>query len=99
MPSHMPVRGDYLHVLGIVGMNAIRKAPSIGGPSSFTRSIRAQRDGVLTNHANWGSQRCSHFTNDDIDYFQSKIAEMLEKWQVLCVLPLRKDVESLRNRL
>jgi pyruvate ferredoxin oxidoreductase beta subunit len=38
--------------------------------------------------------RFTHFTNDDIDYFQSKIDEMWEKWLVPGVIPFRTDVEG-----
>jgi pyruvate ferredoxin oxidoreductase beta subunit len=38
--------------------------------------------------------RFAHFTNDDIDYFQSKIDEMWEKWLIPGVIPFFKDVEA-----
>ena len=38
--------------------------------------------------------RFAHFTNDDIDYFQSKVDEMWEKWLVPGVIPFRKDLEQ-----
>jgi pyruvate ferredoxin oxidoreductase beta subunit len=38
--------------------------------------------------------RFAHFTNDDIDYFQSKIDEMWEKWLIPGVIPFRKDLEQ-----
>ncbi|HEY6301874.1 MAG TPA: thiamine pyrophosphate-dependent enzyme [Terriglobales bacterium] len=38
--------------------------------------------------------RFAHFTNDDIDYFQSKVDEMWEKWLVPGVIPFRTEVEA-----
>ncbi len=38
--------------------------------------------------------RFAHFTDDDIDYFQSKIDAMWEKWLVPGVIPFRKELES-----
>ena len=38
--------------------------------------------------------RFAHFTDDDIDYFQSKVDEMWEKWLIPGVIPFRKDVET-----
>ncbi len=38
--------------------------------------------------------RFSHFTNDDIDYFQSKIDEMWNKWLVPGVIPIQKDIDA-----
>ena len=38
--------------------------------------------------------RFAHFTKDDVDYFQSKIDEMWEKWLIPGVIPFRKDVEG-----
>jgi pyruvate ferredoxin oxidoreductase beta subunit len=38
--------------------------------------------------------RFAHFTNDDIDYFQSKIDEMWTKWIVPGVIPFHKELEK-----
>jgi len=38
--------------------------------------------------------RFAHFTDDDIDYFQSKVDEMWQKWLVPGVIPFRKEVEA-----
>jgi len=38
--------------------------------------------------------RFAHFTEEDIDFFQSKVDEMWEKWLVPGVIPLRKDLEG-----
>jgi pyruvate ferredoxin oxidoreductase beta subunit len=38
--------------------------------------------------------RFAHFTNDDIDYFQSKIDEMWTKWIVPGVIPFRTELEK-----
>jgi pyruvate ferredoxin oxidoreductase beta subunit len=37
--------------------------------------------------------RFAHFIDEDIDYFQSKIDDMWEKWLVPGVIPFRKDIE------
>ena len=38
--------------------------------------------------------RFAHFTEDDFDYFQSKIDEMWEKWLIPGVIPFRKQIEA-----
>jgi len=38
--------------------------------------------------------RFAHFTDDDIDYFQSKVDEMWTKWLVPGVIPFLKEVET-----
>jgi pyruvate ferredoxin oxidoreductase beta subunit len=38
--------------------------------------------------------RFAHFTNDDIDYFQSKVDEMWTKWLVPGVFPIHKEIEA-----
>jgi pyruvate ferredoxin oxidoreductase beta subunit len=38
--------------------------------------------------------RFAHFLDEDIDYFQSKIDDMWEKWLVPGVIPFRKDIEE-----
>ena len=38
--------------------------------------------------------RFAHFIDDDIDYFQSKIDEMWNKWLVPGIIPLQKDIEA-----
>ncbi len=38
--------------------------------------------------------RFAHFIDEDIDYFQSKIDEMWEKWLIPGVIPFRKEVEA-----
>ena len=38
--------------------------------------------------------RFSHFTNDDVDYFQSKIDDMWNKWLVPGVIPIQKEVDA-----
>jgi len=38
--------------------------------------------------------RFAHFTDEDIDFFQSKVDEMWEKWLVPGVIPLQKDLEG-----
>jgi pyruvate ferredoxin oxidoreductase beta subunit len=38
--------------------------------------------------------RFAHFIDDDIDYFQSKIDEMWDKWLVPGIIPLQKDLET-----
>jgi pyruvate ferredoxin oxidoreductase beta subunit len=38
--------------------------------------------------------RFAHFTDDDIDYFQSKVDEMWEKWVVPGVIPFRKQLDD-----
>jgi pyruvate ferredoxin oxidoreductase beta subunit len=37
--------------------------------------------------------RFAHFVDEDIDYFQSKIDDMWEKWLVPGVIPFKKDIE------
>jgi pyruvate ferredoxin oxidoreductase beta subunit len=37
--------------------------------------------------------RFAHFTEDDFEYFQSKIDEMWTKWLVPGVIPFRHDLE------
>ena len=36
--------------------------------------------------------RFAHFTNDDIDYFQSKVDDMWNKWLVPGVIPFSTDL-------
>jgi pyruvate ferredoxin oxidoreductase beta subunit len=38
--------------------------------------------------------RFAHFIDDDIDYFQSKIDEMWNKWLVPGIIPLQKEIEA-----
>src|SRR5712691_4231270 len=38
--------------------------------------------------------RFAHFTNDDLDYFQSKIDEMWDKWVIPGVIPFRKQLDD-----
>ena len=38
--------------------------------------------------------RFAHFTNDDLDYFQSKIDEMWTKWLIPGVIPFEKDLAA-----
>jgi pyruvate ferredoxin oxidoreductase beta subunit len=38
--------------------------------------------------------RFAHFTEDDFDYFQSKIDEMWTKWLIPGVIPFRMQLES-----
>jgi pyruvate ferredoxin oxidoreductase beta subunit len=38
--------------------------------------------------------RFSHFTDDDVDYFQSKIDEMWNKWLIPGVIPIQKDIDA-----
>ena len=38
--------------------------------------------------------RFSHFTDDDVDYFQSKIDEMWNKWLLPGVIPIHKDIDA-----
>jgi len=38
--------------------------------------------------------RFAHFTDDDIDYFQSKVDEMWERWLIPGVIPFRKQIET-----
>jgi pyruvate ferredoxin oxidoreductase beta subunit len=38
--------------------------------------------------------RFAHFTEDDFDYFQSKIDEMWEKWLIPGVIPFRKQIDA-----
>jgi pyruvate ferredoxin oxidoreductase beta subunit len=38
--------------------------------------------------------RFSHFTNDDVDYFQSKIDDMWNKWLIPGVIPIQKEVDA-----
>jgi pyruvate ferredoxin oxidoreductase beta subunit len=38
--------------------------------------------------------RFAHFTEDDFDYFQSKIDEMWEKWLIPGVIPFRQQIEA-----
>ena len=46
---------------GLAGLNAIRKALSIGWTNSFARSIPPQMDAImiLTNRTNWASWLCA----------------------------------------
>ncbi|MGH2426211.1 MAG: thiamine pyrophosphate-dependent enzyme, partial [bacterium] len=37
--------------------------------------------------------RFAHLNNDDIDYFQSKIDEMWQKWLIPGVIPIHKQIE------
>jgi pyruvate ferredoxin oxidoreductase beta subunit len=36
--------------------------------------------------------RFAHFTDEDIDFFQSKVDEMWEKWLIPGVIPLQKEI-------
>ncbi|MGH9782961.1 MAG: thiamine pyrophosphate-dependent enzyme, partial [Terriglobia bacterium] len=38
--------------------------------------------------------RFAHFTDDDIDYFQSKVDEMWEKWLIPGVIPFRMELDK-----
>jgi pyruvate ferredoxin oxidoreductase beta subunit len=38
--------------------------------------------------------RFSHFTDDDVEYFQSKVDEMWDKWLIPGVMPVLKDLEA-----
>jgi pyruvate ferredoxin oxidoreductase beta subunit len=38
--------------------------------------------------------RFAHFVDEDIDYFQTKVDEMWEKWLVPGVIPFKKDIET-----
>jgi pyruvate ferredoxin oxidoreductase beta subunit len=38
--------------------------------------------------------RFAHFTNDDLDYFQSKIDDMWNKWLIPGVIPFEKDLAA-----
>ncbi len=38
--------------------------------------------------------RFAHFTDDDIDYFQSKVDQSWEKWLIPGVIPFLKEVET-----
>jgi len=38
--------------------------------------------------------RFAHFTNDDLDYFQSKIDQMWNKWLIPGVIPFEKDLAA-----
>ena len=38
--------------------------------------------------------RFAHFKDEDIDYFQSKIDKMWEKWLIPGVIPFREEVEA-----
>jgi pyruvate ferredoxin oxidoreductase beta subunit len=38
--------------------------------------------------------RFAHFVDEDIDYFQSRVDEMWEKWILPGVIPFRKDMED-----
>jgi pyruvate ferredoxin oxidoreductase beta subunit len=125
---------------GLAGMNSMRKALSIGGPT-FIHSLDPCPKGwdydpylshemgeLAVNTGVWPlyevedgvlkltgrtqqiaakkiprqpvrdyllkQGRFAHFTNDDIDYFQSKVDEMWEKWLVPGVIPFRIEVEA-----
>ena len=38
--------------------------------------------------------RFAHFTDDDLEYFQSKVDEMWEKWLIPGVIPFRKEADT-----
>jgi len=38
--------------------------------------------------------RFAHFTNDDLDYFQSKIDEMWDRWVIPGVIPFKKQLDE-----
>jgi len=38
--------------------------------------------------------RFAHFTDDDIDYFQSKVDEMWSKWLIPGAIPFHKEIEA-----
>jgi pyruvate ferredoxin oxidoreductase beta subunit len=38
--------------------------------------------------------RYAHFIDEDIDFYQSKIDEMWNRWLVPGVIPLQKDLEA-----
>lgn len=38
--------------------------------------------------------RFAHFTDEDIEYFQSKVDEMWERWLIPGVIPFRKELEK-----
>jgi pyruvate ferredoxin oxidoreductase beta subunit len=125
---------------GLLGMNCIRKALTIGGPTFIhsldpcpkgwdydpyqshelgelavttgiwplyevenhqlrllgkTKEIaegRYKREPVRDYLLRQG--RFAHFTNDDIDYFQSKVDQMWTKWLIPGVIPLMADIEG-----
>ncbi len=38
--------------------------------------------------------RFAHFTDDDIDYFQSKVDEMWQNWVIPGVIPFKKQLDE-----
>jgi pyruvate ferredoxin oxidoreductase beta subunit len=38
--------------------------------------------------------RFAHFTDDDVDYFQSKVDEMWDRWLIPGVIPFKKELEA-----
>jgi pyruvate ferredoxin oxidoreductase beta subunit len=38
--------------------------------------------------------RFAHFIEEDIEFFQSKIDEMWDKWLVPGIIPLQKEIEA-----
>jgi pyruvate ferredoxin oxidoreductase beta subunit len=38
--------------------------------------------------------RFAHFAADDIDYFQSKVDEMWERWLIPGIIPFRKQMDG-----
>jgi len=38
--------------------------------------------------------RFAHFVEEDIEFFQSKVDEMWNKWLVPAILPLQKDIKG-----
>ena len=34
--------------------------------------------------------RFAHFTEEDLDYFQAKVDEMWDKWEIPAVVPFRR---------
>ena len=42
-------------------------------------------------------RRFAHFTEEDLAYFQAKVDEMWDKWEIPGVVAFRKDVEAAKT--
>ncbi len=64
----------------------------LNGPTKMIAEGKTKRKPVREYLLRQG--RFAHFTDDDIDYFQSKIDAMWEKWLIPGVIPVAKDLEE-----
>jgi pyruvate ferredoxin oxidoreductase beta subunit len=41
--------------------------------------------------------RFAHFVEEDLDYFQAKVDEMWQKWELPGIVAFRKDLETAKK--